>query len=234
MVDIRVQKSRLLFRSFICALATLCLACGGARSPTRPAEHTFGADVRLICLAPLTVYEALGPNVSDERYDESFVDYLAAAPQSDQGMALARGVFEPGGANALLQARSQVADSGPCPFGSMLEGIETAWAEREPAEAGSGSLLKMTIRLVIQQRISAVRDCYLNSQLAGNGEGRVVVRIVIGGEGPVLSVEVVQASDGAPGECVADVARTLVFPAPRGGGTVTVTYPFVFSPAPPG
>jgi hypothetical protein len=97
-----------------------------------------------------------------------------------------------------------------------------------------GGLTKEEIARVLRRHFSQIRYCYekqLNSQ--PNLAGKVVASFVIGGSGRVDSADVAESSlDHEPTEtCITNVLRRLVFPAPRGGGTVLVNHPFLFQTA---
>lgn len=96
----------------------------------------------------------------------------------------------------------------------------------------SGMLSPEVIRRVIHRKMAQVVCCYeqglaQDPQLAG----RVVVRLVIRANGTVTGVTVADTTLHAPAveACVANTVRRWQFPAPPGGGVVTVSYPFVFS-----
>ncbi len=98
----------------------------------------------------------------------------------------------------------------------------------------SGSLEKNVIRRVVRAHINEVRACY-NQGLARSPElaGRVSVQFTIGETGKVTA-SVVRDSDlpdSAVAECMAKVIRRWQFPAPPGGGSIIVGYPFVLRPA---
>ncbi|MBK7858589.1 MAG: adventurous gliding motility protein GltG [Archangiaceae bacterium] len=95
-----------------------------------------------------------------------------------------------------------------------------------------GSLDKELIRQVIHRNRGQIRYCY-ESQLTShpNLHGKVAIKFVISATGTVAQSQVAQ-SDVKNAEletCVAGRVRTWVFPKPKGGGVVIVTYPFVFS-----
>ncbi len=95
-----------------------------------------------------------------------------------------------------------------------------------------GSLDKELIRQVIHRNRGQIRYCY-ESQLTShpNLHGKVAIKFVISASGTVAQSQVAQ-SDVKNAEletCVAGRVRTWVFPKPKGGGVVIVTYPFVFS-----
>lgn len=94
-----------------------------------------------------------------------------------------------------------------------------------------GSLDKELIRKVIHANRSQIRFCY-ESQLNRYPklEGKVAVKFIISASGAVATSSVAQSSVGNAEleACVAGRVRTWVFPKPKGGGVVVVTYPFIF------
>jgi TonB family protein len=97
-----------------------------------------------------------------------------------------------------------------------------------------GSLDKELIRQVIRSHRDQIRYCY-ETQLARfpNLKGKVAVKFVISAVGSVASSSVSQSTVGNSEleMCVAGRVRTWIFPKPKGGGVVVVTYPFLFQQA---
>ncbi len=94
-----------------------------------------------------------------------------------------------------------------------------------------GSLDKELIRKVIHANRGQIRFCY-ESQLNRfpKLEGKVAIKFVISPTGSVASSSVASTTVGNPEleTCVAGRVRTWMFPKPKGGGVVIVTYPFIF------
>jgi TonB family protein len=98
----------------------------------------------------------------------------------------------------------------------------------------SGLLSPEAIRRVVLRNLGQVNHCYEQGLATSpNIAGRVVVRFVIGGTGTVIGSNVADSSLPVPsvGECIANAVRRWQFPAPEGGGVVTVNYPFNLQPA---
>lgn len=109
------------------------------------------------------------------------------------------------------------------------KGVDIGITSSEPMVMGS--LDKELIRQVIKRNINQIRYCY-ESQLSRYPKlsGKVGVKFVITATGSVASSQVANATtNNAELEtCVAGRVRTWLFPKPKGGGVVIVTYPFVF------
>lgn len=97
-----------------------------------------------------------------------------------------------------------------------------------------GSLDPELIRRVIRSHVDQVRYCY-ELQLPRNPRltGKVAVKFIITGSGTVATSGVAQSTVGNSEleSCIAGRVKTWVFPKPKGGGTVVVTYPFVLKQA---
>ncbi len=95
-----------------------------------------------------------------------------------------------------------------------------------------GSLDKELIRQVIRRNIGQIKYCYEKElQVKPKLAGKIAVRFVIAPNGDVASAKVAEGStltDASVGECVTVRVRSWKFPSPKGGGSVIVTYPFVF------
>ncbi|MDY7227023.1 TonB family protein [Hyalangium rubrum] len=111
--------------------------------------------------------------------------------------------------------------------------VDVGITSSEPV-VNTGSLDKELVRRVIQDNRSQIRSCYerLLNQYPNLG-GKVQAQFTIGPDGRVLSAKVTQSS--ANNEqletCVASRVRLWQFPKPKGGGTVMVSYPFIFKQA---
>lgn len=95
-----------------------------------------------------------------------------------------------------------------------------------------GSLDKELIRKVIHANRGQIRYCY-ESQLNRFPKlnGKVAVKFIISPTGSVSTSSVAQSTVGNAEleSCVAGRVRTWMFPKPKGGGVVIVTYPFIFA-----
>jgi hypothetical protein len=97
-----------------------------------------------------------------------------------------------------------------------------------------GSLDPELIRKVVHEHAGQIRYCY-ETELIKNPKlnGKVAIRWVITASGTVASSNVAQTTvnDSTMEECLAGRVRTWIFPKPKGGGVVVVTYPFLFKPS---
>jgi hypothetical protein len=94
-----------------------------------------------------------------------------------------------------------------------------------------GGLSREVINRVIQKHYNEIKYCY-EKELSKNPDlyGKVTVLFLIEGTGRVgeaLIQETSMASEPVE-SCMINHVRRWVFPAPQGGGTVQVTYPYVF------
>jgi TonB family protein len=98
----------------------------------------------------------------------------------------------------------------------------------------SGSLDKEIIRRIIRRHINEVKWCYEQELAHQPGlAGRIMVQYTIAATGQVVD-SVLQSSTMANERlerCTVESVRRWQFPMPLGGGSVIVSYPFVFSPA---
>ncbi|RJO68632.1 MAG: TonB family protein, partial [Myxococcales bacterium] len=95
----------------------------------------------------------------------------------------------------------------------------------------AGSLDKSIIARIIKKHYSQIKYCY-QKELNKNPKlyGKITIKFTISPNGTVSSsvVSVTTMKNVAVEECVAKTIKRIVFPAPKGGGIVVVTYPFIF------
>ena len=114
----------------------------------------------------------------------------------------------------------------------------SAWRARIPrvreakAEVGDG-LDHSIIRRFVRAHINEIRYCY-NEGLSRDPDlgGRAVVRFTIGATGRVdqAQLETSPLDDATVESCMVEAVERWVFPKPRAGEPVVVSYPFVLSP----
>ncbi len=109
-------------------------------------------------------------------------------------------------------------------------GVDPAIAESEPNV--EGALDRELIRQVIRRNIAQIRTCYeVELQVKPHLAGRVLMRFVVAASGEVQSAAATEGStlsDARVKDCIASRIRGWRFPSPKGGGSVIVTYPFLF------
>ncbi|MBI5526011.1 MAG: AgmX/PglI C-terminal domain-containing protein [Deltaproteobacteria bacterium] len=98
----------------------------------------------------------------------------------------------------------------------------------------SGGLEKEVVGKVIRMHHQQAKYCY-DRELTKNPNlfGKITVQFVIGSTGTVADARVsaTEMNSEAVEDCLIRRVKTWFFPAPRGGGQVFVTYPFVFTSA---
>jgi TonB family protein len=94
-----------------------------------------------------------------------------------------------------------------------------------------GGLSRDVIDRIIRRHYNEVKYCYEKELTKDRGlYGKVTVVFVIDGTGKVADALIRQSTMGSEAVegCIASHVRRWAFPAPEGGGTVQVTYPYVF------
>jgi TonB family protein len=98
----------------------------------------------------------------------------------------------------------------------------------------SGGLTKEEFTKVLNRHQNEIRSCYDQAlRIKPKLEGRVAVKFIVTGQGDVVNPEVITSdtiNDENLKACMANVVRSWKFPEPKGGGNVTVTYPWSFKP----
>jgi TonB family protein len=119
---------------------------------------------------------------------------------------------------------------------AVLAGIAGV-ASASSTGMGSGNLDKDIIRRVIRYNQPAVKACYDDALASDSTQaGDLVVDFVIAPDGHVDGASVSEASGNLSSgleKCVVGVVVGARFPAPEGGGTVHVSYPFAFASSSP-
>lgn len=97
--------------------------------------------------------------------------------------------------------------------------------------SASGSLDSGAIASVVKSKISGIKYCY-EKELKNNPKlaGKVIVNFTIGETGEVTAYKVESSTinNGEVEQCILRMVRRWKFPPPS-GGTVNVSYPFIFT-----
>ena len=95
----------------------------------------------------------------------------------------------------------------------------------------TGALDKAIIRRVINKNRQAIKYCYDKElQKKKDLHGKIVVTFVISPTGSVVKSTIRESTmkNASVEKCIAGRVRRFKFPAPKGGGIVEVSYPFIF------
>ncbi len=109
--------------------------------------------------------------------------------------------------------------------GGSFVGLDTGASEVDEG------LTKEEVGRVIHAHMSEIRYCYESAMLQNsNLEGKIMIDFKIGPNGMVNGANEKESgiSDPRVGSCVTRRLMTWPFPHPRGGVTVSVSYPFLF------
>jgi FHA domain len=100
-----------------------------------------------------------------------------------------------------------------------------------PTAISGNGLDKSIIKRYIKRSEASISYCYEKELLAHPGlSGTVTIQFLISTTGDVQS-STGQGFDSNVASCVANVVKTINFPAPKDGSNVTVNYPFTFKTA---
>ncbi len=109
------------------------------------------------------------------------------------------------------------------------EGFRNVTFEKENSVV-KGGLDRSEVDAVVQENLSQIRFCY-NRGLRNNPnlQGKVISSFTIGAEGRVTVSRLKDSNLGIPEveDCIKSRISMWQFPKPRGGGEVTVAYPFL-------
>lgn len=124
-------------------------------------------------------------------------------------------------------------DDDGCKLDAKLAAEPRGAASNDCGKKGAGELTKAEIGDVIKWHSPEVRDCFDRAlQQTPSLAGRVEVSWVIDCSGAVTKPTVAETSLPANvNECVLGNVKTWKFPAPKGGGTATVSFPWVLKPS---
>jgi hypothetical protein len=114
--------------------------------------------------------------------------------------------------------------------GGMRSGPATVPQVKLGNASTTGDLDKNIIRRYIRRKLPDLEDCYVQRLLAEPAlQGTVTTEFTINADGTTSAAS---ASGLHPDveRCVVKVLESIVYPKPKGGGTVKVSYPFSFTP----
>jgi hypothetical protein len=199
-------------------------------------EMLLGADEATAAAGPIVQVGVPPPGLRPKC--DSLVYFLPQAAV-DRAVPLA---FDPPPRAVRRAILAQVELATPVGHGSgAVEGVGEArfrGGEGVRARIGEmslrGSLSREVVRRVTQRHINEVRFCYEQGlQRSGSLRGRVAIAFVIAPTGAVQSAAVHSTTLGDPTveQCISQAVRRWTFPAPEGGGIVSINLAFLLEPA---
>lgn len=206
------------------------------------------------CAQPATTFVS-GPRPRPFAFDRSDRKVAAGEPEAGASPAPARLVVEDpgGGVWGGLTGSDIVPGAGGFGLRGFGPGGGTSWGKigtdrSDPVPTVptlsiglpnvQGDLEKVIIRRYIKRNAPKLRYCYEKVLLAKPGiAGTVMTQFTITPDGNVINAKA-SGVDPAVSECVEAALASIVFPKPKGGDTVQVSYPLVYrgpvAPAPTG
>jgi len=202
------------------------LKTGASNQPTSP----FGRDTAL----GNDAQSALGALLGDQVGANFGFGGLGAKGTGHGGGGNAEGTIGVGAVGTIGRGSGTGSGSGYGSGAGSFHGREAKVPRIRSATAEvQGSLSKEVIRRIINRHRNEVLFCYEQELNTRPGlQGRVAVKFIIAPSGEVMNAVVDNSNMGSVKveQCIAQAVRRWSFPAPEGGGLVTVTYPFVFEP----
>jgi len=114
------------------------------------------------------------------------------------------------------------------PGGSFSSGSSKGPSVSIGQPLSAGDLDKAIIRRYIKRNVPKLQYCYEKELLTNPKlQGTVTTKFFITPNGDVASVDATGV-DPTVASCIAGVVKSIVFPKPKGGGGVQVSYPFTF------
>lgn len=184
--------------------------------------------------------DTLKDGASDVKIADAFNGAEGVMVADREGMGRSRRRMEGGATGKVAgiddDALKAKGPAGPVATGNKGQEIKVRGnvVASKPSETyGTGVLDANAIAGVVKRRMGAVKSCY-EKQLKRNPKlaGKVKLQFTIEESGRVGGVKVVQDTTGDPavGQCISNAIGRWRFPKPD-GGSITVAYPFVFTPA---
>lgn len=120
-----------------------------------------------------------------------------------------------------------------CALEAKLKAEPRAPASNECGKKGEGALTKEEIGSVIKWHSAEVRDCFDRAvHLSPSLAGRIEAAWTIDCAGAVTKLSIAESTlPKDVNECVLQNVKSWRFPAPKGGGVATVTFPWVLKPS---
>ena len=160
------------------------------------------------------------------------------APSADAAGGLAgmasRGTGPGGPGGGLSMGSLGIPGGRPGGLGVGLSGHQSIGPDHGPDRVIGDGLDKEVVAKVIRRHLSEVKYCY-ESQLTQKPSlaGKLSVLFTIDPTGAVSDANVAESGldDASVEGCILARVRRWKFPQPRGGGVVSISYPWIFRPA---
>ncbi len=116
------------------------------------------------------------------------------------------------------------------PGGNSVKEVKVTMKTGKP-DGSFGGLTQAQIMKVVRTRARSIQACYARELQRNKGlGGKIIVKWKIDSAGKVSRTKVRSSSmkNGRVEDCVVRQVNSMKFPSPKGGGTATVNFPFIF------
>lgn len=195
--------------------------------PVTPLHLDLDSEVTVLRLT----LPSLGPGLHGEpRADQALLEKMAELSGAGP---LPEPTPDPAGNGGSGGMLGVIGPSGR-PDGGILDDVFDEPPRPGPEPVVQGNLDKDSVQAVIRRHMAQIRYCYQRELMKRPDlGGRIEVQLTIGPDGAVSAARIAESSLGSEAveSCIQRRFERMRFPEPEGGGSVVVSYPFVFEPA---
>jgi TonB family protein len=134
-------------------------------------------------------------------------------------------------AEPATEVASNTAATSKPPTRTAAVEVPVTAAPKPPAGPAPGTVDASAVRAVVRAHLAEIQTCVSRARMDDRDlHGRVTMRIELAANGAVTGTSVASSSGATPSleSCMRKAVATWTFPAPAGGVTAAIRYPFAF------